>query len=434
MSAADRTPGAGRGALIVTLGCRLNQADSALLTDRLSRLGFRILESGGVEVPALAVVNSCTVTAAAAAKSRQAARRLHKLYPGALVVLTGCSAELDYGGRRRAADGVAILSNPEKRDIGALLDDFLSGRLPDQPMARSADEPAAVFREEAFGQFPFRTRAFLKIQEGCDDFCSYCIVPHSRGRERSRAFDEVVDDCRRAVAAGCPEVVLTGVNTCAYEDAGRGLNELIATLCETVPGDWRLRLSSTEPAPDNLALLEVMARYPGRVCRFLHLALQHGSDRILHLMNRHYTTREYAEFAAAARRRMPDIHLGSDVIVGFPGETEADFEESLAFIRSMKFANLHIFSYSRRAGTPAATMPGQVPEAVKKRRHRALEQLGEEMAAEFRQSQIGKILPVIFETADAEGNAHGWSDNYLAVSRPAREVELRRIVLVEYRG
>ncbi len=426
--------GFGRTALIVTLGCRLNQADSALLTDRLRQLGFRMLEPGATEKPALVVVNSCTVTAAAAAKSRQAARRFGKLYPGALVILTGCSAELDYGQRHASGEDFVVLSNPEKRDLGSLLEQFLAGTLPETPVARSMDEPVAPFREKAFGRFPFRSRAFIKIQEGCNNFCSYCIVPYARGRERSRALDEVLADCRQAVAAGFPELVLTGVNTCAYEDDGRGLNDLIDLLCREIPGSWRLRLSSTEPSPDNFGLLETMARHPERVCRFLHLALQHGSDRILRAMNRRYTTREYAAFAAAARQLMPDIHLGSDVIVGFPGETAADFEQSCAFIRTMQFANLHVFSYSRRAGTPAAEMSGQVPEAVKKERHRVLEVLGESMAAAFRQSQFGKILPVIFETVDSRGIAHGWSDNYLAVGRPAREVELRRIVPVEYRG
>ena len=240
----------------------------------------------------------------------------------------------------------------------------------------------------------------------------------------------MVSDCRRAVEAGFPEVVLTGVNTCAYNDGGRTLDDLIETLCETVPGAWRLRLSSTEPAPGNLGLLEVMARHPGRVCRFLHLALQHGSDRILKAMNRHYTAAEYAVFAAEARRLMPDIHLGSDVIVGFPGESEEDFAESCRFIEKVGFANLHIFSYSKRAGTPAAAMPGQVPEAVKKRRHRELETAARQMAEDFRRSQLGKTLPVIFETVDSRHMAHGWSDNYLAVVRPADTVPLRRIVSV----
>lgn len=419
-----------RSVRIVTLGCRLNQADSALLIDRLTGAGFVIQEEDAAAAPAAVIVNSCSVTAAAAAKSRQAARKFRRLYPEALVILTGCSAELDYHCGRTAEEGIVILSNPEKRDLGNRIEALLRGKLPPEPVALSRDAGTAVFRENAFGRFPFRSRAFIKIQEGCDNFCTYCIVPYSRGRERSRAFDEVVSDCRRAVEAGFPEVVLTGVNTCAYNDGGRTLDDLIETLCETVPGAWRLRLSSTEPAPGNLGLLEVMARHPGRVCRFLHLALQHGSDRILKAMNRHYTAAEYAVFAAEARRLMPDIHLGSDVIVGFPGESEEDFAESCRFIEKVGFANLHIFSYSKRAGTPAAAMPGQVPEAVKKRRHRELETAARQMAEDFRRSQLGKTLPVIFETVDSRHMAHGWSDNYLAVVRPADTVPLRRIVSV----
>jgi len=416
--------------LIETLGCRLNQADSALLSDRLRRAGFTVLEEHSGIRPDVVIVNSCSVTAAAAAKSRQAARRLHRAFPEAPVVLTGCSAELDYRCARTSEEGFMILSNVEKRDLISWLDALLAGKMPAAPMALSEAAEAAVFRENAFGHFPFRTRAFLKIQEGCNNFCTYCIVPHSRGRERSRAFAEVLADCRQAIAAGFPEIVLTGVNTCAYNDGGKTLNNLIETLCETVPGEWRLRLSSTEPAPGNTSLLEVMARYPGKVCRFLHLALQHGADRILHAMHRRYTTGEYAAFAAEARRLMPDIHLGTDVIVGFPGETEQDFSESCRFIESVGFANLHIFSYSRRAGTPAALMPEQVPENIKKIRHRQLEEINQNMAEAFRRSQRGKTLPVIFETVDENRLAHGWSDNYLAVTRPATEVPLRRIVPV----
>ena len=414
-------------AIVFTLGCRLNTADSALLITRLGEAGYEAAETA--DDAALVVVNSCTVTAEAARKSRQAVRKFRSAHPRAVIVVTGCSAELD----REAflADGAAdvVLSNPEKRSLPELVLEYLEGRAVSGGEIRSLDQPETTFRERAFGSFPFRSRAFLKIQEGCGNFCTYCIVPYARGPERSRAFDEVLEDCRRAIAAGFPELVLTGVNTCAYADAGRGLGELVRAVAE-LDGDFRIRLSSTEPAPDNRTLIGVMAGEP-KVCRFLHLALQHGCDRILQAMNRHYTTADYAAFVRAAREAIPGIHLGSDLIVGFPGETEEDFAASREFVRSMEFANLHIFTYSPRSGTPAAEFPDRVPAETARRRHREMAAIAAESKRRFAASQIGQTLPVIFEQVDADGFARGWSDNYLEVRVPASEVPLDRIVRVE---
>ena len=412
-------------ARIITLGCRLNQADSALLTSRLQQMGYYLQNDADEQPPQLVIVNSCAVTAAAAAKSRQAARKLQTLYPDAQVIFTGCAAEVDM--KNIAGEKWLKLGNIQKRDLNNIL---RHARQPD--VIRSRDLPAENFRENAAGLFPHRTRAFIKIQEGCDNFCTYCIVPYTRGPSRSRAFDEVIADCRQAIEAGAPEIVLTGVNTCNYLDNGKTLNDVIDCLCNEIPGEWRLRLSSTEPALDNLALLETMARHSDKVCRFLHLALQHGSDRVLKRMNRHYTAREFEIFVERARELIPDIHLGSDVIAGFPGESDDEFEESFEFIRRMKFANLHIFSYSKRSGTPAAVMPQQVADSVKKIRHQRLEELALSMKNAFAESLRGKTLPVIFETVDRQGNARGWSDNYVAVAAPADGIELARIVPFVY--
>lgn len=406
-----------RPARIVTLGCRLNQADSALLTDRLLKMGFYVQSDNTAEAPELVIVNSCAVTAAAAAKSRQAARKMQLLYPQAKIVFTGCAAEVD-------SDNIANeewlkLGNVQKKSFAQIVKgDF-------QPeVIRSIDVAADNFEENAHGLFPHRTRAFIKIQEGCDNFCTYCIVPYTRGPSRSRRFDEVVADCRQAVANGVPEIVLTGVNSCNYLDNGKTLCDLIDTLCNDIPGAWRLRLSSTEPALDNLALLETMARYPGKVCRFLHLALQHGCDSVLERMNRHYTTQDFEVFVNTARKLIPDIHLGTDIIAGFPGESDEEFEISYNFVKKMQFANLHVFTYSKRKGTPAAVMKNQVPDNIKKLRHKRLEELGEVMKNDFAAGLQGKTLPVIFETVDKKLIAHGWSDNYVAVSAPAEEVKL----------
>ncbi|MBR7104862.1 MAG: tRNA (N(6)-L-threonylcarbamoyladenosine(37)-C(2))-methylthiotransferase MtaB [Lentisphaeria bacterium] len=405
-------------AVVFTLGCRLNCADTALLISRLKESGYAVLSEEAQEFD-LAVINSCAVTAEAVRKSRQVLRKLRKQHPGSQFLVTGCAAELS--GEQFKADGADwVLTNPDKKDLSAIL----AGQ---QALNRLSGEFSSNFNEFVNSSFPFRSRAFVKIQEGCNNFCTYCIVPYVRGRERSRKFEEVLADCRQLVAAGYPELVLTGVNTCAYADDGRELGDLIRAVAD-IPGEFRIRLSSTEPHLNNRKLIDVMAETP-KVCRFLHLSLQHGCDRILKLMNRHYSSAEYADFVAEARARIPGLHLGSDVIAGFPGETEEDHLAGLEFVKKMQFANLHVFTYSPRPGTPAAVMPEQVSGPVASRRSRELRQAGEESKAAFAASLTGQEQQVIFETA-ANGMIHGWSDNYVAFTMPENAVPAGRIVTV----
>ena len=411
-----------RRAVIVNLGCRLNQADAALMTDRLQRNGYTLVEPGSASAVDLVIINSCAVTATAVSKSRQAAVKYRKLYPDARIIVTGCAVEIDFDKWRDLAACDGALTNVDKRSLETMLE-------PDEPHF-SLNEPVSGFEEHAAGRFPFRHRALVKIQEGCNNFCTYCIVPYTRGPERSRSAEEVLRECEALVAAGIPEIVLTGVNTCAYSDSGYDLGQLVKRIA-AIPGDFRIRLSSTEPKFDNLKLLDSLKECGGKVCRFLHLSLQHGSDEILRKMGRKYTAKEYAEFATYARSLWPDIHLGTDVIVGFPGETDELFNEGVEFVKSMNFANIHIFRYSPRPGTPAAGFPDRVPGEVAKARYDIMAQAAEESRKRFYTSQKGKILPVIFEE-EKNGLIHGWSDNYLQVSRPSGYALLGRIVNVEF--
>ena len=407
-------------AAIVTFGCRLNTADTGLLTDRLTAAGYRVIDlAAGCDAPDLVILNSCAVTAEAEHKSRREARRLRERFPQARIVVTGCAAVS--GREALLAEGAAdaVLPNPAKRDLAELL-----GTGAGEP------EPGEVFHERAFGRFPFRSRAFLKIQEGCGRFCTYCIVPYVRGPERSRAFEEVIADCEQALAAGYAELVLTGVNTTAYCDRGRHLPELLAAV-SALPGEFRIRLSSTEPDFSNRELIDVMRGNP-RICRFLHLSLQHGADRILRRMGRRYTAAAYADFAAAAREAIPGLSLGTDVIVGFPGETEEDFAVGRDFVRRMDFANTHLFTYSPRPGTPAAAFPDRVPAAVAKARYELLRADAEEARRRFRASCYGTEVPVIFEEVHPDGFQTGWSDHYLPVRVPAGRYPLGRIVSVPF--
>ncbi len=408
-------------AAVHTIGCRLNQADSALICGRLREDGWEIVEPTHPEIDLL-VVNSCSVTGTAAQKSRQAVRKFRKTFPQCRIIVTGCSAEIDRKSWENEPAVDMIVSNPDKKKLIDMIAGMAAG------FHYSIDErPGLVFAEKAKADFPFKSRAFIKAQEGCANFCTYCIVPYARGPERSRAWDELVADFKNLVDQGFPEIVLTGVNICAYEDHGRRLPELVDELC-AIPGDFRVRLSSTEPHPGNRELIEVMARNP-KVCRFLHLSLQHGADSILKAMNRHYTVEEYFEFVLAARAAIPDIHIGTDIIVGFPGETEELFAESCRNIENLEFSNIHIFSFSPRQGTPAATMPNQISTEIVKKRYVLLDKIAKASNRKFRQSQLHKSLPVIFEKKDKDIFS-GWSDNYIHVSSNSPGLELHKITQV----
>ncbi len=403
-------------ARVVTLGCRLNTADSALICSALGECGYRLSES---DPPQVVVVNTCAVTAEAERKTRQLLRKLRREFPQARIIAVGCAADADME-RLLASGADAACGNAGKRQLPLLLK---SGSISASP----EDESPATFQEKRLSSHLFRSRAFIKIQEGCNNRCSYCIVPLLRGRARSRDFGEVMAECRHALAQGFSELVLTGVNTCSYSDGGRRLPELLRAI-SGLPGDFRIRLGSTEPALRHHLLVDAVAELP-RMCRFLHLSLQHGSDRVLQRMNRRYTAGEYAAFAAEAKHRIPGLHLGTDVIVGFPGETESEFAESCRFIESVGFANIHIFTYSPRPGTPAAVMPDRPDGATVRRRSEILREIARASAKTFANSQIGQTLPVIFERVENQ-LASGWSDNYLKVTIPAAGIATGKITRI----
>ena len=408
----------GKKVNILTVGCRLNQADTALLSGRLAEAGFEIIKPGAKSHADVIIINSCAVTSEASRKSRQSARRVRKERPSSCIVVTGCSVDTEKKAWLEEGSADIVISNEEKKNIIRHLEEFyLQNRT--APVRMQGKEASDLFFEKANAVFPFKSRAFLKIQEGCNSFCSYCIVPYARGRERSRDIAEVVADFRNMLEKGFKEIVLTGVNICTYKCENTGLSGLVKELA-SFERDFRIRLGSTEPHPSNYEIIDVIEAFPGKVCRFLHLPLQHGSDEILKLMNRKYTSSEYAAFVEEARKRIPGIHIGSDVIVGFPGETEKHFCEMREFIKKMEFANLHIFTYSKREGTPAVDFSGQVAPEIAAERYAALSSDATESALSFAESQIGKELTILVEKK-LNDIAEGWSDNYLKVksSNPA---------------
>jgi len=421
--------GAGKAA-VVTLGCRLNQADAALMLGRLEKAGFEIVPPDSPSVDVV-VVNTCTVTATAARKSRAAAKRAKERFPGARVVVCGCDCERNPDFWKNAETADAAVPNAGKR----LVAEIARGGTPaDAWKGCGGHSSGDVFREDAEAVFPFRHRAFVKIQDGCDSFCSYCVVPLVRGRERSRDREEVLSEVSRLAAEGHREILLTGVNISAYDDGGAKLADIVAEIL-AIPGDFRLRLSSMEPHPENLRLLDIMAS-ERRLCRFLHIPLQHGADDILERMGRGRSTAEFAGFAATASRKVPGVHLGTDIITGFPGETDELFEESFEFVSNLHLANIHVFRFSPREGTPAAGFSGQVPQRIAKKRAARLDALSKRRSAEFAESIVGENVSVLVEKRSPDGLVEGWSDNYvrLRFHSDAAEGELleRRVEIGDF--
>ena len=393
---------------VSSLGCKLNQNEMETLSARLARSGHQV-----VATPAeadMCVLNTCAVTHVAAQKSRQALRRLHRENPDARLVATGCYAELTPADLRDLPGVEIVAGNQDKENLAALIG---PGEPEPTPRLQSHIPP--------FTSPTARTRALVKIQDGCDNACTYCIIHVARGRQRSRPVDQILAEVQARLAAGHQEIVLTGVHIGAYgrdrQDgpADADLWSLVGRiLAETEVA--RLRLSSIEPWD----LTEQAFRLwdDPRLCRHLHLPLQSGCDATLHRMARRYTAAEFAALVRAARDAIPDLAVTTDLIVGFPGETDDRFAESLAFVQSQGFARVHVFPYSLRAGTPAAGMPGQVPPPVKAERARAMRAVAAASALAFRQQFVGRTMDVLWESSHETEEGPLWNGltgNYLRV-------------------
>ena len=389
-------------ASIITLGCRLNQAESALMTARLEQMGIRVIPYDPERSPDLLILNSCAVTATAERKIRQTLRHLSLKHPAAKLFVTGCAASEDL----LRIPNTCVFPNSAKPELQEIIRGTIRPT-PSEWLERPAEH--LVFRENILTAATERTRANLKIQEGCSNFCAYCIIPYKRGRERSRDMEETIQDFQNLVRMGYQEITLTGINTCTYNSNGAALDELLKRLLDT-PGNYRIRIGSTEPGPMLKKIVDVMAQADGKLCEFLHPSLQNGSDTILKRMNRRCMTEEYAEYVQYARENVPHIHIGTDIITGFPGETEKTFEETVSFLQRIRFANIHVFPFSPRKGTAAYSMKPCVPNNLSKERAELLNGLKETFAEEFRKSLAGTVQTLI-----PEQNGVGWTGNYVRV-------------------
>ncbi len=408
----------------MTLGCKVNQYETETMEGLFLSAGYSVVPF--TEKADIYIVNTCSVTTLGEKKSRQIIRRAARENEDALICVTGCYAQLAPD-TIAGIEGVGLIVGTQDRGrIVELVEDALRekrGGIDDAVRDVGDIMAAQDFEDIPLMAPPTRTRAFLKIQEGCENYCSYCIIPYTRGRLRSRTIESVRREAKKLIDAGFREIVLTGIHLGAYGRDLKRYHNIDATLADAARAVLsvesesgrlrRLRLSSLESlelSPELFSLIRSDARF----AHHLHLPLQAGSDAILHAMNRHYDTASFARLIEGVRREVPDVAISTDIIVGFPGETDELFQETLDFAREMRFSRIHVFPYSIRPGTPAARMKNQIPAPVKKERVHALEAVAEEMAHDFHAQQIGKTLGVLFETRE-DGITDGLTGTYVRV-------------------
>lgn len=396
-----------------TLGCKVNQYDSQAMLELFERAGY---QPGDFDQPCdVYVINTCTVTGTGDKKSMQAVRRARRLNPAADIIVCGCMAQRD--GEKLLADTDArlILGTARRAEIVTLLEQAQREHTrlcAVTDVRRAAFEPLLITHQEG------RTRATLKIQEGCDRFCTYCIIPYVRGGIRSRSVQDVRDEAARLAQAGYREIVLTGIHLTSYGRDLKNGDTLLSVIraVHDIAGVERIRLGSLEPVIATADFARALGEMP-KLCPQFHLALQSGCDSVLRRMRRRYDTAAFRESAQALRAVFPDCALTTDVMSGFPGETDAEHRQSLDFCREMRFARMHVFPYSEREGTAAATMPDPVPRHIREERARELIALGAGMAEDYRRAQLGTVRRVLFEQC-AEGVSVGYTPEYMRCEAP----------------
>ncbi len=417
---------------IKTLGCKVNQYESQGLKEKFETLGYEIVED--TEFADVYVINTCTVTGLADRKSRQYIRRVKRINPDCVTAVIGCYAQVSPE-EAAAISGVDIVAGTnEKNNLPFFVEEALEGKH-DAPLYHVRDYRELCEYDEAgsITAMESRTRAFIKIQEGCNRYCSYCVIPYARGAVRSRAKNEVIAEAKKLLEQGFKELVLTGINTALYgnepgfaseeefvtEESGLQRKvygvEIIVRALNALPGEFRIRLSSLEPTVVNAEYVTHLLQYD-KLCHHFHLSMQSGSNEVLSKMNRNYSREEYYDLVSALRKADSGFGLSTDIIVGFPGETEADFRESAEMIEKAGFCKVHIFKYSKRPMTKAAQMKGHLPPELKTKRSNELIKIGEAAARAFFTSLIGSERVVLFEEYDEKTRCYrGHSDNFIEV-------------------
>ena len=451
-----------------TLGCKVNQYETEALKEEFARAGYQV--TGEDDVADIYIINTCTVTNLADRKSRQYIRRMKRRSPEAVIAVTGCYAQTKPE-EVASVEGVDIVAgNGEKNELRKYIEDFIGKREAEEKAGRHKlcrvtpyEELTEYKSSGIITSMESRTRAYIKIEEGCNRFCSYCMIPYARGPVRSRSMEEIICEAKTLIDKGFKELILTGINTALYGaerdrlngcepyvngaarcmpdgiskneaamsvpsngtarsgliDEGAkpvpcsGIEPLIKDLSD-IPGDFRIRLSSLEPTVINAEYVKGLLKYE-KLCHHLHLSIQSGSDEVLGKMNRHYTVDEYMDIVNALKDFDPLYGITTDIIAGFPGETEAAFCETLAAVDAAGFCRVHCFRYSKRSGTKAAEMADQIPGNVKNERLERLAEKAGEAASAFYEKCRGSIRQVLFEERTEEGLLTGYTDNYVRV-------------------
>jgi len=408
-----------------TLGCKVNQYETEAMQKLFEAAGYELAQE--ISEASVIVVNTCTVTAVSSQKSRQMIRRAAGANKNAVLAVVGCYAQSEPEEISKI-DGVDVIIGTKNRvRIVELVEAALKNR---GEKILQVGNVKDIRDFEELPHTPHRTRAFLKIEDGCNNFCSYCIIPYVRGRVRSRSLESIRAESLELAAAGFKEIVLTGIHIGAYgRDFQSKINlvDAIKTVLDAA-NPLRLRLGSLESAELTDELIDLI-KSDGRICNHVHLPLQSGSDEILKAMHRPYSTKNFAELTARLVREVPEISIGTDLIVGFPGETDENFGETLEFIQAQPFSKIHVFPYSARVGTVAAKLPNQIPSQIKKfRAGRALE-ISRAKAKTFSERLIGKTVEIIAETSE-NGLVDGLTKNYVRVYVPDKNIKLGEVIKV----
>lgn len=412
-----------RKAALHNLGCKVNSYETEAMTQLLKKAGYEIVSFQ--DQADVYIINTCSVTNMADRKSRQMLHKAKKQNPNAVVVATGCYVQT---ATEKVAQDLSIdlvVGNNRKKDIVEILNEYYAEKEAGEQVKEEyvidinhTDE----YEDLEISTVTEHTRAHLKIQDGCNNFCSYCIIPYARGRIRSRTMESIKAELERLSASGFKEIVLTGINLSCYDDNGKKLIDVIE-MADNVNGIERIRLGSLDPEVVTEDFVERLGKVK-KICPHFHFSLQSGCDKTLKAMNRHYTSDEYYEKCQLIRKHIDNPAFTTDVIVGFPGETEEDYISSREFVKKVKFAELHVFKYSKRDGTVAAKMPNQIDEKIKTLRSEDLIKTGEELTKEFRQAKIGQDTTVLFEEKILLDNKEYWvghTVDYIKIAVPEKE-------------
>ena len=426
-----------RKAALHNLGCKVNSYETEAMTQLLKKAGYEIVSFQ--DQADVYIINTCSVTNMADRKSRQMLHKAKKQNPNAVVVATGCYVQT---ATEKVAQDLSIdlvVGNNRKKDIVEILNEYYAEKEAGEQVKEEyvidinhTDE----YEDLEISTVTEHTRAHLKIQDGCNNFCSYCIIPYARGRIRSRTMESIKAELERLSASGFKEIVLTGINLSCYDDNGKKLIDVIE-MADNVNGIERIRLGSLDPEVVTEDFVERLGKVK-KICPHFHFSLQSGCDKTLKAMNRHYTSDEYYEKCQLIRKYIDNPAFTTDVIVGFPGETEEDYISSREFVKKVKFAELHVFKYSKRDGTVAAKMPNQIDEKIKTLRSEDLIKTGEELTKEFRQAKIGQDTTVLFEEKILLDNKEYWvghTVDYIKIAVPEkenREGQIRKVNVKDF--